>query len=99
MEFQDEHEERAFDAYCAKHERRANMMSQLMTGMGVFGPPMRSEDLGELEDPSPEECPVRAFVAAVNRAAAELHDQGARSHRIALQLLDAVAKFQEGLEQ
>lgn len=43
---------------------------------------------------------VHEFIVAVNRAACELEHQGQRSHRIALQLLTAMATFtaKTGLE-
>ena len=38
--------------------------------------------------------PVRELLTAVERAASELHGQGAKSDRIALQLLTALARFE-----
>ena len=38
--------------------------------------------------------PVRELLTAVERAASELHGQGAKSDRIALQLLTAIARFE-----
>ncbi|HLT18670.1 MAG TPA: hypothetical protein VKZ96_04355 [Thermomicrobiales bacterium] len=55
---------------------------------------------GEHEEPTlelaPHEVgsPVRELLTAVERAASELHGQGAKSDRIALQLLTALARFE-----
>lgn len=44
--------------------------------------------------PHEVDSPVRELLTAVERAASELHGQGAKSDRIALQLLTAIARFE-----